>query len=95
LKRYGLFITGLGIANLFPLSLALTLAAAPGRTDAANARAQLLGGLVVIAAPFLLGSLADNLGLTAAFGTVLPLIALCAALLLAAHPAAQPTTTHW
>jgi MFS family permease len=91
----GLFITGLGIANLFPLSLALTLAAAPGRTDAANARAQLLGGLVVIAAPFLLGSLADHLGLTAAFGTVLPLIALCAALLLAAHPATQPATTHW
>jgi hypothetical protein len=27
--------------------------------------------------------------------TDLPLIALCAALLLAAHPATQPATTHW
>jgi MFS family permease len=82
---------GLGIANLFPLSLALTLAAAPDRTDAVNARTQLLGGLAVIAAPFLLGSLADHLGLTAAFGAVPPLIALCAVLLLAAHTRPQST----
>ena len=79
----GLFITGAGVANLFPLSLALTLAAAPGQTDAANARTQLLGGLVVIAAPFLLGSLADHLGLYAAFGIVPLLIVTSAGLLLA------------
>ncbi len=71
-----------GVANLFPLSLALTLAAAPGQTDAANARTQLLGGLVVIAAPFLLGSLADHLGLYAAFGVVPVLIVTSAGLLL-------------
>jgi cyanate permease len=92
----GLLVTGIGVANLFPLSLALTLAVAPGRTDAANARAQLLGGLVLIAAPFLLGALADRVGLWAAFWAVPVLIASCAALLLAAHavmrrgkPAAQ------
>ena len=78
----GLFVTGVGVANLFPLSLALTLAAAPGQTDAANARTQLLGGLVVIAAPFLLGSLADHLGLYAAFGIVPLLIVASAGLLL-------------
>jgi predicted MFS family arabinose efflux permease len=78
----GLFLTGAGVANLFPLSLALTLAAAPGRTDVANARTQLLGGLVVIAAPFLLGSLADHLGLLAAFGIVPVLIVISAGLLL-------------
>ena len=92
----GLFITGAGVANLFPLSLALTLAAAPGRTDVANARTQLLGGLVVIAAPFLLGSLADHLGLYAAFGIVPVLIAISAGLLLsgllsaARRPACRP-----
>ncbi len=77
----GLFICGTGVANLFPLSLALTLAAAPGRTDAANARAQILGGIVVIVAPLLLGALADHLGLMLAFGTE-PLLAAACCLLL-------------
>ena len=44
-------VCGLGVANLYPLSLALTLAAAPGNGDTANARTQLLGGALVIAAP--------------------------------------------
>jgi MFS family permease len=79
----GLFATGLGIANLFPLSLALALAAAPGHTDASNARAQLLGGLLVIAAPFLLGALADHIGLFAAFGVVPILVAVSGMLLYA------------
>jgi len=79
----GLFICGLGIANLYPLSLALTLAAASGNDDTANARTQLLGGLLVIASPYLLGSLADHLGLHAAFAIEPVLIGACAVLLLA------------
>lgn len=79
----GLFICGLGVANLYPLSLALTLAAAPGRGDTANARVQLLGGVLVIVAPYLLGSLADHLGLRAAF-TVEPVLIGAAAVLLLA-----------
>jgi MFS family permease len=63
----GLFVCGLGIANLYPLSLALTIGAAGGQEDRANARTQLLAGLVTAAAPYLLGSLADRHGLTAAF----------------------------
>ncbi|MDQ2728057.1 MAG: MFS transporter [Actinomycetota bacterium] len=83
----GLLVTGVGVANLFPLSLALALAAAPGRTDIANARTQLLGGALVIAAPLLLGTLADHLGLTAAFAVEPFLIALSALLLLAGRRA--------
>lgn len=79
----GLLVAGLGVANLFPLSMALTLAAAPGQGDEANARTQLLGGLLVIAAPFSLGALADHVGLTAAF-TVGPAVLTAAALLLLA-----------
>jgi MFS family permease len=79
----GLFLCGLGVANLYPLSLALTLAAAPGNGDTANARTQLLGGMLVIAAPYLLGSLADHLGLHAAF-TIEPVLIGVAALLLLA-----------
>src|SRR5690242_873250 len=46
-----LFACELGVANLCPLSLALTLAAAPANGDTANARTQLLAGALVIAAP--------------------------------------------
>jgi cyanate permease len=79
----GLFLCGLGIANLYPLSLALTLAAARGNGDTANARTQLLGGVLVITAPYLLGSLADHLGLHAAFTVEPVLIGACAILLVA------------
>ncbi len=79
----GLFLCGLGVANLYPLSLALTLAAAPGSGDSANAATQLLGGVLVVAAPYLLGSLADRVGLHAAFAIEPALIAVCALLLLA------------
>ena len=79
----GLVVCGVGLANLYPLSLALTLAAAPGNGDTANARTQLLGGILVIAAPYLLGSLADHLGLHAAF-TIEPVLIGAAALLLLA-----------
>jgi MFS family permease len=77
----GLFVCGLGVANLYPLSLALTLAAAPGNGDTANARTQLLAGALVVAAPYLLGSLADRVGLHAAFAIVPVLIGVCAVLL--------------
>jgi MFS family permease len=86
----GLFLCGLGVANLYPLSLALTLAAAPGNGDTANARTQLLGGLLVIAAPYLLGSLADHLGLHAAFTIEPVLIGVAALLLLAGLRLARP-----
>jgi hypothetical protein len=79
----GLFLCGVGIANLYPLSLALTLAAAPGNGDTANARTQLIGGVLVITAPYLLGSLADHLGLHVAFTVEPVLIGACALLLLA------------
>jgi MFS family permease len=79
----GLFVCGLGVANLYPLSLALTLAAAPGNGDTANARIQLLGGALVVAAPYLLGSLADHVGLHIAFIVEPVLIGLAALLLLA------------
>src|SRR4051794_6920499 len=79
----GLVVAGLGTANLYPLSLALVLGAAPGQEDLANARSQLLVGLVVVAAPYLLGSLADGFGLTAAF-TVEPVLMVSSVALLLA-----------
>ena len=77
----GLFLCGVGIANLYPLSLALTLDAAPGREDRANARSQLVLGLVAAASPFLLGSMADRYGLATAFALEPVLIGSCLLLL--------------
>jgi fucose permease len=79
----GLFVCGAGIANLYPLSVALTLGAAGGHEDRANARTQLLGGLITAATPFLLGSLADRHGLATAFALEPVLIGTCLLLLLA------------
>jgi predicted MFS family arabinose efflux permease len=77
----GVFLCGVGIANLYPLAMSLTLETAPGREDRANARAQLLLGLIGAASPYLLGSLADRYGLTAAFTLEPMLIGLCVVLL--------------
>jgi predicted MFS family arabinose efflux permease len=87
----GLAVCGFGLANLYPLSLALTLAAAGGNGDTANARTQLLGGLLVIIAPYLLGILADQFGLHAAFTVEPVLIAAAAVLLLAGLRLSRPT----
>ena len=87
----GLFVCGLGIANLYPRSVALVLAAAPGNGDSANGATQLLGGALVIVFPYLLGSLADHIGLRAAFTIELVLIGACAILLLAGRQLAPHT----
>ena len=79
----GLFVCGVGIANLYPLALALALGAARGQEDRANARTQLLGGLVTAAAPSALGVLADAHGLTAGFALEPVLVGVSALLLLA------------
>lgn len=89
----GLFLCGAGVANLYPLAVGLTLDAAPGQGDTANARSQVALGLVTAASPVLLGTLADRYGLSAAFVLEPVLIVLSAALLwtgLRAHRRAVP-----
>ncbi len=85
-----LFLCGVGIANLYPLALALTLDASEGREDRANARSQLLLGLVAAAAPLLLGRLADSCGLAPAFALEPVLVGLCLLLLRAGLRARRP-----
>lgn len=76
-------LVAVGIAVEFcPVYFGAELLTAAGSGDTANARAQLLGGVLVIVAPYLLGSLADHLGLHAAF-IIAILIGACAVLLLA------------
>ncbi|MFI6762844.1 MFS transporter [Micromonospora sp. NPDC050417] len=76
-----LFLSGVGIANLYPLALALTLEAADGQEDHANARSQVVLGVLAAVFPFLLGSLADQYGLTAGFALEPVLIGFCVLML--------------
>ena len=80
----GLFVTGLGVANLYPLTLGLALSAAPGDTGHAAARVAVVTGAAIAGAPFALSLLADRWGVSTAFVLEPALIALAAGLLAAA-----------
>lgn len=72
----GLFVVGLGLANVYPLCAALGTRAARGQADRASARLAIGGGLSLLIAPFILGALADHIGIGRAFGIALPMLAL-------------------
>ncbi len=72
----GLFIAGLGVANLFPFTLAVATSTAPLQADAASARLSLGSGIAIFLAPFALGWAADNFGIQRAFTIVLVLLLL-------------------
>jgi fucose permease len=85
----GLFVAGLGLALLFPLTLALALEASRGRTEVASARAVFATGVAVALAPFALGALADRAGLGASYAIVPVLLATGVAMLVAARRGAN------
>jgi fucose permease len=66
----GLFITGLGVANLYPLILSLAIGAAGPNTVQASTRAALASGTAILALPLALGRLADAAGIRLAYGLV-------------------------
>ncbi|HXQ33623.1 MAG TPA: MFS transporter, partial [Anaerolineales bacterium] len=70
----GLFITGLGVANLYPLILSLAINAANGNTIQAGARATLASGTAILVVPLALGRLADVMGIRSAYGIVVLLL---------------------
>jgi fucose permease len=70
----GLFLTGLGIGGVYPLGVSAAIAAAPGNTEAAAARLAIGGGGAILVAPFVLGALADRVGIDTAFGIVVPML---------------------
>jgi fucose permease len=73
----GLGIAGVGVAMLYPISLAAAIGAAEGRSDLASARAALGSGLAIGLAPFVFGLLADARGVHTAF-LLVPLLLLAA-----------------
>jgi fucose permease len=70
----GLFLTGLGVANLYPLILSLAIGAAQGNTVQASARATLASGTAIFTLPLVLGGFADAVGIRLAYGVVLVLM---------------------
>ena len=70
----GLSLTGLGIGGVYPLGVSAAIASAPGNTDAAAARLSIGGGGAILVAPFVLGALADRVGIGTAFGIVVPML---------------------
>jgi fucose permease len=70
----GLFLTGLGVANLYPLLLSLAIGAADGNTVQASARATLASGTAIFALPLALGGFADAVGIRLAYSVVLVML---------------------
>jgi fucose permease len=59
----GLFVLGLGIAPLYPLSTSFSIGAAIGAEDVASVRLAVGFGISLLLAPIALGALADDFGL--------------------------------
>lgn len=70
----GLFLTGLGVANQYPLTLSIAVGTAQDKSNLASARISLAVGAALLIAPSFLGMMADRLGLQLAFGMVLVLL---------------------
>lgn len=75
----GLLLLGLGLGNLFPMGLSVTVALAPDRAASASGRAVGVTAFAVLLAPLTVGTLADATSLTAALGVVPVALALAAA----------------
>lgn len=85
----GLFVAGLGVANLFPMTLSVATSVAAEQANRASARLTMGGGLAVLIVPLVLGWTADRLGLQDAFGIVVGLFALAGAVAVTANAIAR------
>jgi fucose permease len=72
----GLCVTGLGVANLYPLSMATALTTAPDNSGAASARVSVSSGIALFIAPLTVGGIADRVGLRIAYGIVPALLSI-------------------
>jgi MFS family permease len=70
----GLFVAGLGVANLYPLTVAVAAGVVPERVDEATSRLAIAAGTAVLTAPLAVGALSDLAGMRWGFGIVVPLL---------------------
>jgi fucose permease len=72
---FGLFLAGLAIALLYPLSMSFAVGAAGAAGNAASARSGLAAGTAVLTAPIALGAMPDHVGLSRAY-LIAPILAI-------------------
>jgi fucose permease len=75
----GLALLGIGLGNLFPMGMSLTVALVPERAASASGRAVAMTSFAVLLAPVTVGTLADATSLKAALAVVPLALALAAA----------------
>lgn len=86
----GLFVAGLGVANLFPLTLsAASGVVTPAQADAASGRIALAAGLAILIMPQALGALADQIGIQGAYGIIAACLLIVAGAVLYANRLAR------
>jgi MFS transporter, DHA1 family, inner membrane transport protein len=71
----GLFVIGLGVSMLYPLSLGFAVRAAGANSDAGGARSSVAAGIAILISPVVLGALADAVGLADAHLVIPALVA--------------------
>src|SRR5215203_3421499 len=88
----GLSLLGIGLGNLFPMGMSVTVALAPRRAVLASGRAVAMTSFAVLLAPLTVGTLADVTSLTAALAVVPVALALAAAGLTLVRRARPPAS---
>ncbi|HKG66162.1 MAG TPA: MFS transporter [Solirubrobacteraceae bacterium] len=82
----GLTLLGIGLGNLFPMGISVTVALVPERAALASGRAVAVTSFAVLLAPLTVGTLADATSLETALGVVPVVLALAAAALTLMRP---------
>ena len=85
----GLFIAGIGIANVFPFGLSIAVGVSKQARDLASSRVSLGAGLAIFILPQVLGSTADFVGIFNAFTVVAIFLVLLILVLMIANRKAQ------
>lgn len=70
----GLFITGLGVSNLYPFLISLATRVAHDQSDKASARTSMAMGIAILVTPQILASFADQMGIFNAYTIVIVLL---------------------
>jgi MFS family permease len=89
LAAFGLFICGVGVGPLYPVTVAFALSLVPDNANAGAARATLGTGVALTSVPFLLAVTAEQIGLVAAW-PLIAVISLAAIALVLATRADMP-----
>jgi fucose permease len=82
---FGLLISGIGVSVFWPIGVSRVVLASGGQSDRASALSAVAGGTAGGVGPFLLGSLADSVGVHSAF-LVLPVALTLGFLLMKINP---------